>query len=265
MAAYDTVRCFRLDGQVALVTGSSRGLGRAMAEALAGAGADVVITGRHLDTLKPVADAIQTYTGQRVLPLSLDMADLAAVRQAPATIQQELGRLDILINNAGLNQRMPAAEYTEEAWDTVLNVNLKGAFFLSQACGQIMKELRRGKIINILSLTTAWGLPTTIAYTAAKTGLLGLTRLLAVEWANCNIQVNGIAPGFFRTELTAGVQNDQRSDWIIHRTPLGRWGEPEELAGAALYLASRASDFVTGQVLWVDGGMTAGSDWRSGL
>jgi gluconate 5-dehydrogenase len=123
---------------------------------------------------------------------------------------------------------------------------------------------RRGKIINILSLTTAWGLPAVVAYTAAKTGLLGLTRMLAVEWGEHNIQVNGLAPGFFRTDLTKPVQNDVRSDWILHRTPLGRWGEPEELTGAALFLASSASNFVTGQMLYVDGGMTAGSDWRTG-
>jgi NAD(P)-dependent dehydrogenase (short-subunit alcohol dehydrogenase family) len=160
---------------------------------------------------------------------------------------------------------MPAVEYTEDAWDAVMNVNSRGAFFMTQACGKIMIEQRRGKIINILSLTTAWGLPTTAAYTASKAALMQLTRLLAVEWAQHNVHVNGIAPGFFRTELTQPVQSDARSDWILHRTPLGRWGEPEEIAGAAVFLASPASDFVTGHVLWVDGGITAGSDWRTGL
>jgi NAD(P)-dependent dehydrogenase (short-subunit alcohol dehydrogenase family) len=178
---------------------------------------------------------------------------------------KNFGRVDVLVNNAGINQRMAALEYTEEAWDAVMDVNAKGAFFMAQACGKVMVAQRSGKIINILSITTAWGLPTVVAYTAAKAGLMQLTRLLAVEWGAHNVQVNGIAPGFFRTEMTQPVQDDARSDWILHRTPLGRWGEPEELTGAVLFLASPAADFVTGHVLWVDGGMTAGSDWRSGL
>lgn len=266
MAAFDTIKQFRLDGQVALVTGASRGLGQAMAEGLAGAGADVVLTGRHLDTLRPVADAIRDRTGRRALPIAMDMARLADLQRTVETIVQDFGRLDILINNAGINQRLPALEYTEEAWDSIIDVNLKGAFFLCQACGTVMAPRKRGKIINILSLTTAWGLPTVIAYSASKAGLGQLTRLLAVEWAEHNIQVNGIAPGFFKTELTNVVQKDTaRNNWIMHRTPAGRWGEPEELVGAAIYLASAAANFVTGHVLWVDGGMTAGSDWRTGL
>jgi len=264
MPAYDTIDRFRLDGQVSIVTGASRGLGRALAEALAGAGADVVLTGRQLDTLTAVADPIREKTGRKVLPLVLDQANLAELQPAVDRIMAEFGRIDVLVNNAGINQRMPALEFTEEAWDAVLDVNLKGAFFLTQAVGKVMTARQRGKIINILSLTTAWGLPTVVAYTAAKAGLMQLTKLLAVEWAEQNVQVNGIAPGFFRTEMTRPVQNDERSAWIVNRTPQRRWGEPEELTGAALFLASGASNFVTGQVLWVDGGMTAGSDWRRG-
>jgi NAD(P)-dependent dehydrogenase (short-subunit alcohol dehydrogenase family) len=265
MAAYDTIHHFRLDGKVSLVTGASRGLGRAIAEALAGAGSDLVVTGRQPETLRPVAEAIAGRTGRRVLPVTMDLARRPDRERAVAAAVGEFGRLDVLVNNAGINQRLPAIDYTEEAWDAVMDVNVKGAFFLAQACGREMLPRRQGKIINILSLTAAWGLPTVVAYTAAKAGLMQLTRLLAVEWGAYNIQVNGLAPGFFRTEMTAPVQADARSDWIVHRTPLGRWGEPDELTGAALFLASSASDFVTGHVLWVDGGMTAGSDWRSGL
>jgi len=135
---------------------------------------------------------------------------------------------------------------------------------MAQACGKTMIEQRHGKIINILSLTVALGLPTVVAYTAAKAALMQLTRLLAVEWAAYNINVNGVAPGFFRTELTNSIQTDSRNQWILHRTPLGRWGNSEDMTGAVLFLASPASNFVTGQVIFVDGGITAGSDWRTG-
>jgi NAD(P)-dependent dehydrogenase (short-subunit alcohol dehydrogenase family) len=265
MSAFDTISHFRLDGRVALVTGASRGLGLAIAESLAGAGADLVITGRHEDTLHDVAQSIREKTQRKVLSVVMDVGQIDDSRRTVDLAMQTFGKIDVLVNNAGVNQRLPALEYSEEAWDAVTDVNLKGAFFLAQACGQVMVPRRQGKIINILSLTTAWGLPTVVAYTAAKTGLAGLTRMLAVEWGAHNIQVNGIAPGFFRTELTKPVQQDIRNDWILHRTPLGRWGEPEELTGATIFLASAASDYVTGHVLWVDGGMTVGSDWRTGL
>jgi NAD(P)-dependent dehydrogenase (short-subunit alcohol dehydrogenase family) len=265
MAAYDIINKFQLDGKVSIVTGASRGLGRAMAEALAGAGSDVVLTGRQMETLLPVAVEIRKKTERRTLPIEMDIGQLPDIQRAVEEVVKNFGRVDVLVNNAGINQRMAALEYTEEAWDAVMDVNAKGAFFMAQACGKVMVAQRSGKIINILSITTAWGLPTVVAYTAAKAGLMQLTRLLAVEWGAHNVQVNGIAPGFFRTEMTQPVQDDARSDWILHRTPLGRWGEPEELTGAVLFLASPAADFVTGHVLWVDGGMTAGSDWRSGL
>ncbi|MGE3809441.1 MAG: SDR family NAD(P)-dependent oxidoreductase, partial [Gemmataceae bacterium] len=232
--------------------------------ALAGAGSDVVLTGREQDTLEAVAQDIRQQTGRRAECVVMDLACLPDIERTAKTAIEKLGRIDVLVNNAGLNQRLEALEYTEEVWDKVIDVNLKGAFFMAQACGKQMAKQKSGKIINILSLTVAWGLPTVIAYSAAKAGLQQLTRLLAVEWAEHNIRVNGIAPGFFRTDLTRSVQEDQRSDWILNRTPLGRWGNVEELAGAAIYLASPASDFVTGQVVWVDGGMTAGSDWRTG-
>jgi NAD(P)-dependent dehydrogenase (short-subunit alcohol dehydrogenase family) len=264
IAANRTTESFSLQGKVSLVTGASRGLGMAIAEALAGAGSDVVVTGRQMKTLAPVAATIAEKTGRRILPIEMDMGKVTSIQSTVDRISKEFGCLNILVNNAAINSRMPAADYTEEAWDSVTNVNSKGAFFMAQACGKVMMEQKSGKIINILSLTVAWGLPTVVAYTAAKAGLMQLTRLLAVEWGCYNINVNGVAPGFFRTELTKPVQTDARNQWILHRTPLGRWGEPEDLTGAVLFLASSASDFVTGQVLFVDGGITAGSDWRSG-
>jgi NAD(P)-dependent dehydrogenase (short-subunit alcohol dehydrogenase family) len=264
-AATDILQQFRLDGKVSLVTGASRGLGRAMGEALAGAGSDVVLMGRDQATLEPVAVSIAERTGRKALAVPVDVRQTAQIETAVARVRDEFGRIDVLINNAGINLRNPAVEYTEQDWEQVLAVNTKGTFFMSQACGRVMIEQRRGKIINVLSMTCVMGLPTVVAYTASKSALVGLTKLLAVEWAPYNIQVNGLGPGFFRTELTRAVQNDQRSDWILHRTPAGRWGEPEDLAGAAVFLASPASDYITGQVLYVDGGMTAGSDWRSGL
>lgn len=264
-AATDILQQFRLDGKVSIVTGASRGLGRAMAEALAGAGAEVVLMGRQLATLEPVAAAITQATGRKALPVAVDVSQTVQIQAAVARVMEEFGRIDVLINNAGINRRGPAVEYTEKDWEEVLAANTKGTFFMSQACGQVMIRQRCGKIINILSMTCVMGLPTVVAYTASKSALVGLTKLLAVEWAPYNIQVNGIGPGFFRTELTQAVQRDQRSDWILHRTPAGRWGEPEDLAGAAVFLASSASDYITGQVLYIDGGMTAGSDWRSGL
>ena len=218
-----------------------------------------------METLRPVATAISEKTSRRILPVEMDVGSIASIQTTVELVLKEFGTLDVLVNNAAINSRMPAAEYTEEAWDSVMTVNSKGAFFMAQACGKGMIERRRGKIINILSLTVAFGLPTVVAYTAAKAGLMQLTRLLAVEWAPYNVNVNGIAPGFFRTELTTSVQNDARNDWVLHRTPLGRWGEPEDITGAVLFLASSASDFVTGQVMFVDGGVTAGSDWRTGM
>lgn len=262
--AGEILQQFRLDGRVAVVTGGSRGLGKAFAEGLAGAGADVVITGREMKTLQPVAEEIASATGRRIHPIQMDVANLDDIRRSVDEVKAELGRLDILVNNAGINVREPALDFKEDDWDKVIDVNLKGTFFMCQACGRVMTEQGGGKIVTILSLTSRIGLPMVIPYTASKGGMMQLTKLLAVEWAEYNIQVNGIAPGFFKTELTKAVQQDQRNDWILNRTPAGRWGEPEELVGAMVFLCSPASDFITGQVLFVDGGFTTGSDWRKG-
>ncbi|NCO32649.1 MAG: glucose 1-dehydrogenase [Armatimonadetes bacterium] len=262
--AMEILEQFRLDGKVAVVTGASRGLGRVFAEGIAGAGADVVITGRDMATLKPVAEEIAGQTGRRIHPVCMDVGNLDDIRRTVAEVREVCGRLDILVNNAGVNHRETALDFREEDWDRVVDVNLKGTFFMCQTCGRAMKEQGGGKIVTILSLTSGIGLPTVVPYTAAKGGMMQITKMLAVEWAEHNIQVNGIAPGFFRTELTKAVQEDERNNWILNRTPMERWGEPEELLGAMLLFCSPASDFITGQMIYVDGGFMAGSDWRKG-
>jgi len=254
---------FRLDGRVALVTGASRGLGRAMALALAGAGADVAVAGRDEATLRPVAEEISGL-GRRALCVPMDVADLESHTPAVERVVSELGQLDILVNNAGINVRKDSIDYTPEEWDRVLDTNLKGTFFLTQQVGKHMISRNRGKILNIGSMSAYLGLSTIPAYTASKSALQQLTRLLAVEWADHNIQVNAIAPGWINTELTSGLKDTPRYQWVINRTPAGRFGEPEELAGAAVFLCSSAADFITGQIVAVDGGILAGSDWRKG-
>jgi len=258
---------FRLDGQVALVTGASRGLGEAMALALAAAGADVALAGREAHTLEPVAAEVRAL-GRRALCLPLDVGNLDEIPPAVERVVSELGQIDILVNNAGCNVRKESIDYTPADWDTVLDTNLKGAFFLTQSVGRHMMTRRRGKILNISSMTSYLGLPTVPAYSASKAALQQLTKLLAVEWADFNIQVNAIAPGWIATKMTAPLQENPelraRYDWVISRTPAGRFGEPGELAGAAVFLCSPAADFITGQTIAVDGGILAGSDWRKG-
>lgn len=260
----DTINQFSLAGKVAVVTGASRGLGEAMAFALAGAGADLAIFGREQSTIDDAAQRIKDATGRKIMPVVADVGDVSAVESSVQNVAKEFGAIDILLNNAGINKRIPAMEISEEDWDAVVDVNLKGAFFMSRECAKVMAPRRQGKIITILSLTSFMGLPTVVPYSAAKGGMNQLTKLMAVEWADHNIQVNGIAPGYFRTALTEPVRADERNAWVLNRTPAGRWGEPIELCGALIFLASNASNFVTGQILYIDGGFTSGSDWRKG-
>ncbi len=260
----DTIKQFSLEGKVAVVSGASRGLGEAMAFALAGAGADLAILGRDQNTLDDVAQRITDATGRRILSLAADVGSVADIERAVPAVVTEFGKIDVLLNNAGINKRIPALEISEADWDAVIDVNLKGAFFLSRECAKVMAPQRSGKIITILSLTSFLGLPTVVPYSAAKGGMNQLTKLMAVEWADHNIQVNGIAPGYFNTAMTQPVREDQRNAWVLNRTPAGRWGEPTELGGALIFLSSNASNFVTGQILYVDGGFTSGSDWRKG-
>jgi 2-deoxy-D-gluconate 3-dehydrogenase len=244
---------FRLDGKVALVTGASAGLGAAVAVALAEAGADVAAHGNSR-TPDATCDGIRS-AGRRGLALRGDLSDRETPRRLVEGVLAEFGRLDILFNNAGTIRRAPAAEYSEEDWDAVIEVNLSSVFRLSQLAGRHMIERGRGKIVNVASLLSFQGGVTVPAYAASKGGVAQLTKALANEWASKGVNVNAIAPGYMRTDNTAALQKDEaRSRQILERIPAGRWGEPEDLAGAAVFLCSAASDYLHGHVLAVDGG-----------
>jgi 2-deoxy-D-gluconate 3-dehydrogenase len=249
---------FDLTGKIALVTGASRGLGAAAARALADAGASVVITGRHGETLEESATSLRLSTGSEILPLVCDMANPEEIRATVAKVTEQFGSVDILVNNAGIIRRNPAADYTLEDWNDVVNVDLTGPFLAAQEVGRGMIERRSGKIINIASLLSFSGGLNVVAYTSSKSGILGLTRALANEWGGKGVQVNAIAPGYFHTEATSALQkNSERYNALLARIPAGRWGEPDDLQGTILFLASRASDYVNGETIVVDGG------WRS--
>ena len=247
---------FRLDGKVALVTGSSAGLGAAIAFALAEAGADVAC---HGNTRSPggTVDRISAL-GRQSLAVVGDLRD----RETPGRLVKEVldgfGRIDILINNAGMIRRAPVATHPWDDWDAVIEVNLSSIFRLSQLVGCHMLERGDGKIVNIASLLSFQGGITVPGYAAAKGGVAQLTRALANEWASKRINVNAIAPGYMRTDNTAALQKDEtRNRQILERIPAGRWGEPDDLAGAAVFLSSRASDYVHGHLMVVDGGWMA--------
>jgi 2-deoxy-D-gluconate 3-dehydrogenase len=245
---------FRLDGQVALVTGASRGLGAAIACALAAAGADVALHANQRPA-SATADAIRL-NGRRAELFTADLADRAAADRLMADTLTAFGRIDILVNNAGIIRRHVAAQHTDEEWDVVIEVNLSNVFRMCRAVGRhLLDQHRPGKIINVASLTSFQGGITVPGYAAAKGGLVQLTKALANEWASLGINVNAIAPGYMQTDNTAALRADAlRNRQITERIPAGRWGTPEDLAGAAVFLASRASDYVHGHVLVVDGG-----------
>jgi len=253
MASFD--RCFDLRGRVAAVTGANTGLGRAIAEALAGAGADVALVGRS-DPAETLA-AIRGL-GRRATWVNADLGGKPDYARIVAGITGELGGLHILVNNAGIIRRANAIDFTEADWDAVLDVNLKAVFFLSQAAARHMIPNGGGKIINIASMLSFQGGIRVPSYTASKSGIAGLTRLLANEWASQGINVNAIAPGYFATNNTAALQADpKRNSEILGRIPAGRWGEPQDLGGAAVFLASSAANYVQGIILPVDGGWLA--------
>jgi len=246
---------FSLDDKIAFVTGSSSGIGQAIAIALAEAGATVIChaskTGRASETVASIEDL-----GKRSSEVAGDLSNKSVPAKLIAEIIEKFGRLDILINNAGTIRRSPAVDLSEDDWQTVIDVNLSSVFRLSQAAGRHMIEQGSGKIVNIASLLSFQGGITVPAYTAAKSGVAGLTKALANEWAKHNINVNAIAPGYIATNNTAALQADEtRNRQILERIPAGRWGEPEDLAGAAVFLASRASDYMNGHILVVDGGL----------
>ncbi len=249
---------FRLDGRVALITGGSGGLGGVFAHALAGAGADVAILGRRVEAAQTTVDAVQAETGRRGLAVAADVTNPEQVRAAVTRVRSELGRLDILVNSAGVNVRRPSLEFSLDDWDAIVEISLKGSFICSQAAAPGMIEAGWGRIINISSMLGLVGLAERPAYTAAKGGVIQLTRTLAVEWAPHNLLVNAIAPGPFATEMNRPLlENPTAYRAFADKIPLNRWGKPAELAGAIVFLASEAASFMTGAVLTIDGGWTA--------
>jgi len=247
---------FDLTGKIAVVTGAGTGLGKAMAVALADAGADLLLVG-HKSPLEETAQAVRE-RGRRAETLLVDLADPEAPAQVVEKARASLGGLDILVNNAGIIRRAPAEEYSLEDWNQVLQVNATAVFLLCREAGKVFLEQGGGKIINIASLLSFQGGITVPAYAASKGAVAQLTKALANEWASKGICVNAIAPGYMVTENTRALrENPTRNRQILERIPAGRWGEPEDLAGAVIFLASRASDYVNGAVLNVDGGWLA--------
>ncbi len=248
---------FKLDGKTALVTGASVGLGQAMALALAQAGADVAVHCHHPGEADQTCASIGNL-GRNAFSVAGDMADKQTPKRIVDEVVEKFGRIDILVNNAAMIRRAPAVDFSEEDWSTVLEVNLSSVFRLSQATGKQMIEQGGGKIVNIASLLSFQGGVTVPAYTASKSGVAGLTKAFANEWAKHNINVNAIAPGYMATNNTAPLRADEtRNRQILERIPAGRWGTPDDLAGAVVFLSSAASDYLQGHILVVDGGWLA--------
>lgn len=247
---------FNLTGKTAIVTGANTGLGRAMAIGLAQAGADVAAV---YNSTPPDQSGVIEKLGRKFVPIKADLAHITSVNMIVEQVVSKLGRVDILVNNAGIIRRASALDFTEKDWDDVLDINLKSLFFLSQAVAkQYVQQGEGGKIINIASMLSFQGGIRVPSYTASKSGVLGLTRLLACEWAPHGINVNGIAPGYMRTANTQPIQDDPvRNQQILERIPAGHWGEAESLQGAVVFLASDASSYMHGHTLAVDGGWLA--------
>ena len=247
---------FELSGKVALVTGAYRGLGFAIAQGLARAGASVVLNGRRIEAVEPAARAL-TAQSLKASTAIFDVTDRDAVRAAVTAIESEHGRIDVLVNNAGIQRSGALTDFSQQDWDDIIATNLTAPFVVSQAVLPGMIARKSGKIVHIASLMSELARPSVVPYTAAKGGVRQLTRGMAVELAPHNIQVNAIAPGYFATEMNrALIDNAEFNAWVCKRTPAGRWGQPDELAGTAVFLASSASNYITGQLLIVDGGMS---------
>jgi len=247
---------FTLTNRVALITGATRGLGFAIAQGMAEAGATVILNGRKPDDLAASARRLQD-AGHRADIAAFDVTDRDAVHAGVARVVENHGAIDILVNNAGIQRRAPFVEFTQADWDAVIATNLTAPFVVSQAVLPGMIARKAGKIIHIASLMSELARPTVVPYTSAKGGVRQLTRGMAVELAPHNVQVNAIAPGYFATEMNrALIDNAEFNAWVCKRTPAGRWGEPPEIAGLAVFLASRAADYMTGQMVVMDGGMS---------
>ena len=250
---------FDLSGKVAIVTGTSRGLGQHFARALAEAGADVVITSRKISALTEFKKEIESL-GRKALPVQLDVLSPNDIENMVRVAIAEYGKIDIVVNNAGLNIRKPTTEISWQDWDTVLNTNLKGSFFCAQAVAKEMMKRNYGRIINIGSCTCVFGMEGIVPYTASRGGILQMTRGMAAEWGKYGITVNVLAPGWFKTAQSAALyENKPWVDYITSRIPLGRPGKASDLNGAVVFLASDASEYITGQILLVDGGFTTGA------
>ncbi|MEJ2170826.1 MAG: SDR family oxidoreductase, partial [Desulfobacterales bacterium] len=238
------------------VTGSTRGLGEVSAKALAGAGADIAVCGRNIEGLKRVTGEIRKL-GRKSEGFSIDVTSKKSVAAALDSILETFGRIDILVNNAGVNFRVPVLDFPEEEWDRVISTNLKGYFLVAQAVVPQMLQNGYGKVINMSSILGTVALPNQVAYASAKGGVDQMTKVMALEWARQGVRVNAIGPTYFETELVTQIRNDpERFNFINERTPMGRWGYLPELEGAVIFLASPASDFITGQTIYVDGGWT---------
>jgi gluconate 5-dehydrogenase len=247
---------FSLAGKVALITGAYRGLGFAIARGMAQAGATVILNGRKNELVTLAVDKLAE-EGIAASACVFDVADEQAIKAADADLEAKHGRIDILVNNAGIQRRQPFVDFKHSDWDEVIATNLTAPFLIGQKVVPGMIARKSGKIINIASLMADLARPTIVAYTASKGGVRQLTRAMAVELAAHNIQVNAISPGYFATEMNrALIDNKDFNDWVCKRTPAGRWGDPEEIAGLAVFLASRAADYMTGQIVTIDGGMS---------
>jgi gluconate 5-dehydrogenase len=248
---------FKLDNRIALITGSSGGIGLAMAHALSEAGATVILNGRNKPRLEEALAGLNEL-GRKADTATFDVTRSNEVRKGVADILATHGRIDILVNNAGIQHRAPLQDFPEDDFRRVIDTNLTSAFLVGQAVASTMMERRQGNIINICSVQSELARPSIAPYAASKGGLKMLTKGMALDWGKYGIRVNGLAPGYFKTELNAALVGDAPfSAWLEQRTPLGRWGNTDELAGAALFLASDASSFVTGHILYVDGGITS--------
>jgi len=248
---------YDLKGRRALVTGSGQGIGLALAGALAGAGAAVVLNGRDAAKLDRAAAMLRA-TGAEASIAPFDVTDSAAVAAGIARIEAGIGPIDILVNNAGIQRRAPLEDFPEATWRELMRTNLDSVFFVAQAVARHMIPRGRGKIVNVCSVQSELGRPGIAPYAASKGAVKMLTKGMCADWARHGLQVNGLGPGYFDTELTAALVADPEfSAWLCKRTPAGRWGRVEELGGAMVFLASGASDFVNGQVIYVDGGLTS--------